>query len=540
MADKTTQLSITIRAIDKATAPIRAITVRLEAVTKPLRNFGASLGDLRKSSGLDDVIAGFKGVGSAIAGVLSKVAMIGGVVGVAVAGLFKLVDSFDDLGDKAEAIGVSADFLAQMRYAAERSGASIDELDAGMQSFTKNLGLARANAGPLTKFLGNVSPALLAQLKATKSNAEAFDLLAGAMAKIEDPAKKAALAQKTLGSAALAPLFAKGSDGLKKLRDRYAELAPDQGKAADAAGEVADSMTDLKASTDGVKAALVRGLAPALKDIVERLGQWFTNHREDIATWARELGDKLPGAVTKLVGTFKAIVSRIEPFVNSATKLKVIAVALAGVIAGPLISAIVSLGIALLTTPVGWIVAGLAAIGLAAAALINDWGGVRSFFVDTWDAIADKLGWLAHVFKLVLLPITGMAAIFIGAWEPVSGFFVKLWDNVTGVFLDAWKFIAGIVDKIVEAVDFVSNKVKEFVNGTEEGRANMLDAFGGGLTPQQRERFIKGSLGGSSSSKPSENRLVVDFQNVPRGTKVRADPKNTDDVALGVGYQLEF
>lgn len=537
MADKKeTRLSIVIRTVDQATAKINAISARLDKVTKPIRDFRQSLSDLREKSGLDDVIGGFKGVGSAIAGVLAKVAVIGGVVAAATAGLFKLIDGFDELGDKAEAMGVSVDFLAQMRYAAERAGASVQELDQGMEAFSRSLGQARAGTGRMASFLNKVSPALLRQLKAAKSNEEAFDLLAGAMAKLEDPAKRAALAQATLNDPALGPLFAKGPKAIKALRDRYLELAGSQEGAAEEAGKVDDAMKDLKAATDGVKAALVAGLAPALKVIVDRLRVFFTENRERIAEWAKGLGERVPAAVGKLVDVFKGVVNTVRPFVDSTTKLKVVAVALAGVIAGPLISSLVSLGIAIATTPVGWILAALAAIGVAAAALIFDWGGVRSFFVDLWDALAEKFGWAAHVIKLVLLPITGLATFFIGAWEPVSEFFVRLWDNVTGVFADAWEFIAGIVGKIVEAVDYVTNKVKEFVSGTEEGRANMLDAFGGGgLTPEQRAAFIKGSVGGTSSS---EAKVTVDFANAPRGTSVRADPKSTADVDLSVGYQL--
>lgn len=538
MAEKETRLSIVIRTVDKATAKINAIADRLDKVTKPLRNFRDALGDLREKSGLDDVIAGFGGVGSALAGVLAKVAVVGGVVGVAVAGLFKLVDGFDELGDKAERIGVSVDFLASMRFAAERTGASIESLDSGLQGFATSLGQARAGTGRMASFLAKVSPVLLKQLKGAKSNEEAFDLLAGAMAKIEDPAKRAALAQKTLGDASLAPLFAKGPKGIKELRDRYLELAGSQKGAAEEAGKVDDALKEFKAATDGVKAALVEGLAPALRVIVDRLRDFFQENRGRIAEWAAGLGKKLPAAASRLVEVIGNVIDAIRPFVDSAGKLKAIAVAVAGVIVGPLVSAIYSLGVALLTTPVGWIVGALAAIGFAAVALINDWGGVRTFFVDMWDAIAEKFGWAAHVLKLVMLPITGLATFFIGAWDEVSGFFVRLWDNITGVFVDAWKFIADIVGKIVEAVDYVQNKVKEFVGGTEQGRATMLDSFGGGgLSPEQRAAFIKGSLGGGSSSS-SEARVTVDFANAPRGTRVNADPQSTAAVDLSVGYQL--
>lgn len=534
MADKSTQLSIVIRAVDQATAKIKAINARLDAAAKPIRDFKSALSDMRSKSGLDDVIGGFKGVGSAVAGVLAKVAMIGGVVGVAVAGLFKLVDGFDDLGDKAESMGVSVDFLASMRYAAERSGASVEQLDSGLKGFTTSLGQARAGTGRMASFLGKVSPALLTQLKAAKSNGEAFDVLATAMAKIEDPAKRAALAQKTLGDASLAPLLAKGGKGIKELRDRYIDLAGSQEGAAAEAGKVDDSLKDFKATTDGLKAALVTGLAPALKVIVDRLANFFKENRGRIAEWATGLGKKIPAAFDALVGAVKGAINFIKPFVDSTTKLKIVAVALAAIIVGPLVSAIYGLGVALLTTPVGWIVAGIAAIAAGAYLLIDNWELVSGFFTDLWDRVRAKFGWAAHIIKLVLWPILGMATLFIGAWSEVSGFFVGLWDGITSVFQKAWEIIGSIVDKVVGAVNTVKDAIGSVFEGVDI--ADMAAKYGtqGDITTQALGAFAAGR------ANATEAKVTVDFKNAPPGTRVRTDPTSTADVATNVGSQMRF
>ncbi len=543
MAEKTTQLSIVIRTVDQATAKIKAINDRLDAVTKPIRNFKEALSGLREKSGLDDVIGGFKGVGSAIADLLAKVALVGGVVGGAVAGLFHLVNEFDDLGDKAERLGVSVDFLAQLRYSAERSGASVEQLDSGLQGFTASLGQARAGTGRMAAFLNQVSPALLRQVKAAKSNEEAFGLLANAMAKLQDPAKRAALAQKTFGDAALAPLLAKGSKGIKELRDRYAELAGSQEGAAAEAGKVDDSMKDLKASTDGIKAALVSGLAPALKIIVDQLTQWFTAHRKDIAEWATNLGKKLPGAIKTLVGAFQGIIDTIRPFVDSAIKLKIIAGVLAAIIVGPLVSSIYALGVALLTTPVGWIVAGIAAVAAGAYLLIDNWDAVSGFFVDLWDTVKAKFGWAIDLIEVILAPFIGLPLLIIANWDSIKEFFSDLWDGITAVFQKAWEFIKGIVDKVVGAVQTVIGAVGKIGRGAGAvlnkvtGRT-YLDAI-----DEIRQADVSGqSVGaiGAARSSSTEARVTVDFANAPRGMRASADPKSTADVDLSVGYQMSF
>jgi hypothetical protein len=321
VADKTTKLSIVVRTVDQATAKIRAINARLDAITKPFRDFKKALGDFKEKSGLKAVADGFSTIGSAITSVVSKIAIVGGIAVAAGYGVMQLIDQFDELGDKAERIGVNVDFLAQMRYAAEKSGASVEELDTGLQGFVVSLGQARAGTGRMTAFLKQVSPELLKQLKAAKSNEEAFDLLAAAMTKLKDPAKRAALAQKTVGDAALAPLFARGAEGIKQLRTRYSELAGSQEDAAKKAGIVDDSMKDLHASMDGVKAAIVSGLAPGIKIIVDRLRDWFVAHRGDIAEFADRLGEALPGAVQKVVDAVKVLVSWLQRALEVAKKL---------------------------------------------------------------------------------------------------------------------------------------------------------------------------------------------------------------------------
>lgn len=504
MADKQTKLSIVIRTVDQATAKINAINARLDAVTKPIRDFKKSLSDMRSKSGLDDVIGGFQGVGNAIAGVLAKVAMIGGVAGAAVAGLFSLVDGFDDLGDKAESMGVSVDFLAQMRYAAESSGAAVESLDSGMQGFSSSLGMARAGTGKLAGFLKLVSPELLKQLKAAKGNEEAFGLLADAMAKIEDPAKRAAFAQKTLGDASLAPLLAKGSKGIKELREEHFKSAGSMEEAAKAAGGTDDALKKLKASTDGVKAALVTGLAPALTIIVQKLATWFTAHRADIAEWAAQIGEKLPGAVQKVVEWIGKAYDKVSAFVERIGGLKTVAIAAAAIIVGPLLASLVSLAGALVT-------AGTAMAGLFSSTRVAGFIGMIKNATTSMLGLGaatgkagggggGKLGALAGAAGSVALPI----AIAVGINEATGGSFE---DQARA---RGWKGEDGDL--------FGPNGVMRFMKDVSS-----------------QAKAATGSAGRST-----ETSVKIELANAPPGTRVSTDPKSTGDVDLSVGYQMGF
>lgn len=373
MADKEVPLKIVLSTVDKATAGIRALNKRLEAELKPRRDLGKAFGELRENLnekfGFSRVVDGFKGVSSAISDLLGKVAMIGGVAGVAVAELVHIVGEFDDLGDKAERLGVGVDFLAQMQFAAERSGASVEALDSGIQAFVTNVGAARAGTGRMVEFLQKVSPVLLTQLKATKSNEAAILLMADAFAKVKDPAKRAALAAKSGFGAELAPLLAKGSKGVAELMNRFRAFAGSQEDAAKGAGDVDDSFKDLGASTQGIKAALVSGLAPAMKIVVDRLTQWFVDHRDDVKRWATDIGEKIPAAIEKVVSWVSKAVDKVTKFVDGVGGLKTVAIAAGAVLVGPLVSAFATLGAAMLATPAGVVVAGFAAIAAMAVSV---------------------------------------------------------------------------------------------------------------------------------------------------------------------------
>lgn len=529
MADKSTTLSIVIATVDKATAKIKAINAELDKASKPTRDFKKALGELSEKSGLDGVMSSLKGVGSAIGDLLGKVAMIGGVAAIAVVGLLHLVDGFDDLGKKAARLGVSADFLAEMRDAAERTGVPIEALDESLLAFNQNLGAARAGTGRMAKFLGLVSPALLKQVKAAKDNAEAFDLMAGAMAKIEDPAKRAALAQKVFGDSALAPLFAKGPAALKEMREHYLALAGSQQPAVDAATDTAEAMHNLHAATDGVKASLVAGLAPALTVIIGQMTEWLSGHQADIKEWAADIGEKLPGAVHTVVDAIKDGVSWVVSFVDKIGGMKTVALALGAVLLGPLISAIASFGIALLATPIGPFLAIIAAIVAAVALAVKAIGALAAY--------GRREGERAAFRKL-----TEQHADEIKENNPDLSY-----DEIQS---QARRMARYDIDQS-HAVEDAADKQEEY-NDAHAGDLPGAPASGSAMyappaTFQAKEAFdghteamANSFVKAMQEAPPVKSMLTVDFANAPKGMRVTTDPQSTGDVDLSVGYNFGF
>lgn len=551
--EKEFPLSIIIRTVDRATAGIKkiheGIESNLEKIRAPVHRLGTSFEHLGHAAGLPHLVEHFKHVGHAAHEVWEKVGelkekFLEFAIGIGIGALEveHLIHQFADLAKTAKLVGLSADQLAQFRFAAAQSGVSTEEFDNALEKLNKNLGDMKAGGGKLKGFLQTVSPLLLKQVQHAKSNTEAFDLMAAAMAKITDPTKRAALATAAFGKGGqpLINLLAKGPEGIKKLREEYEELAGSQDEAAETAEEVHHAMGRVSAAADGIKAAIVVGLGPSMEHLAEQLKEFLVGHREQVAAFIKDFGEKLPGRIHAVVGAFMTAIGIITPIWNAIGGLKGAAIALAVILGGKLLLAVASLTVALLTNPFALIVAGIGLLIAAGIAIVSNWDYVKGFFLECWEVIRESFSnFFADVWALLkaFTPI----GLIVDNWQPISDFFKGLWDGITATFEAAWKGIKTIVDKVVWAVDKVkgaASAVADFLGlGDEEVNAIPGVArvnFGGGTRPSLGVT----APGGGAGSAPAETRIKVDFANAPKGMRVATDPRSSGDVDTSVGYQM--
>lgn len=488
MADKTVPLSIIIRTVDRATAGINAVNKRLDALTKPTREFGKALAELGEKSGFNRVGEAFREVGKATKEVLFKLLEGAVIIGEATHLVLEMVEGFSKLHDTAAALGIDVDLLTGLGYAASKSGSSVEALDEGLSTLAVNMGAAKANTGKMLKFLNEISPVFARQVVHANSLGEATGLIADAMAKLPDAARRAKLAAATFGDPKLAATLARGSKGIQELIEEHNRLSGSQQEAADQAAKVDDALKELHASTDGVKAALVTGLAPALTEIIGKMTTWLVEHREDVRRWAEDIGKKLPAAVDQVVTSVKGAVRWAGEFVDGIGGWKVAAVGLAAVIAGPLVSAIVTLGAAMVATPFGQIALAVAAFSAAAAEAIGighaigSAGGPPSKRQRDSEARLRESGALPRRHGAPRTPaerrLQAAGVMPFASWAPAAPF---------------WTF-----DDVVQAP----------------------------ATPAA-----------APAASPQGN-ITVQFANAPKGMRVTADPKLASVVDLSVGYQM--
>jgi len=361
-------LSIVLQAVDHATGPLKAANARIEAAFKPYKGLSKQLGNLWENSGLKGLAGSIGNVGREIGSLAMQFGVLVGAAGLAARALMGVYDEGDKLGEVADRLGMNVDALSQLRYAGKRTGVEMEEMDAALETFSKGLGQAKAGTGRFIGFLAKVSPVLAKQVKGAKSNEEAFMLMADAMAKVTDPAKRAALATAAFGDAKLAPLLAKGSAGVEELRKRYLDLNGSQEKFAAASGLVTDATDDLGEAWTGVKRAIATEMAPAFKQFADQASAWLAAHREQIAQWAEDFGTKLPGRIQALIDSIKSIGAAIKPVWRAIGGAKGALIIFAAVKLAPLASALLGIVGALWKVVMALRAAGVAAGGANAAA----------------------------------------------------------------------------------------------------------------------------------------------------------------------------
>ena len=154
---------------------------------------------------------------------VAAVAVFG--TGVATRSAVKFADEIAKTGRR---LGLTTDSLQELRFAADLSGISSQQMTSALEAMGKRIGEARQQTGTLVTFLGKFDPALLEAVKAAKDGKEQFLLVADAFEKMSDSSDKAALSAAFYGRGAgsvLINLLSQGRDAI----EGYAQQAHNLG-----------------------------------------------------------------------------------------------------------------------------------------------------------------------------------------------------------------------------------------------------------------------------------------------------------------------
>lgn len=512
-----------ITVIDQASAPLRAIQQRVNALTAPLHNVGSAASNLARYSGLTQI---GRAAGHAVGTVKELGAKIGeligplGALGAAgtLAGLIELTHRAWEYGaaiyDASVKTGVAAEELQSLHYAARLTGTSAELLDKGLTKLNRTV--AEAAAGK-----NKDAAALFAKLGISvrdanghlRSAGELMPQIAAAFEKNENPALRARMSFALFGrsGAELIPLLARGRHSLEEMSAEAEHLGlVMSAEAVKSAKEMEDSWLRLEGATRGLSNAIGAQLFPILMPLVNQLTEWIAANREIIATNIRDIVAQLADALRSVdwAGWGRGIrdaIGTIWSIVEAAGGLKVVLGVLAVFMAGPFVAAIfavgqafVALGVAILTTPIGWITAGIAAIAGGAFLIYRNWGSIAEFFRARWEEIVK---------------------IFRAAWDEIQ-------PIINGI-----KFVLTAPGRGLDAARNYFRGNPQPTGAPDEA----VDPTTGLRLPGPRLYGPNGVIGGQPQSGKTD--VTVRFENAPPGTRVDARSSgNAPDPQLDVGY----
>lgn len=358
---------------------------------KAFVEIGAKLDPLQK--GLREAQAQLKAFGAGVRGIgLGASAAATAALAPLAASVVSFASAGDALDEASSRTGASVEALSELGYAAGLSGASMEDLEAGLRILQRTTVKAAdgsdAAAAALAKV--GVSAADLLQLKPEDQLAA----VASGLAAIENPAERAAAAMALLGRGGtkLLPLLEGGSAGLDAFRRRARELGLSiTTKDAKAAARLSDALDTIGASAKATTFAVGSALAPTVTQIAESLVAGVAG----VTAFVRANS----GLIVAAAGAATTLLAVGAGLVGLGLTITVVGVALGGLASA--LGAVVAVGgaaVAALTallSPLGLVVGLAAAGGIAFAKLAGDGGAsftqLRDDAVEALAAIGDAL-----------------------------------------------------------------------------------------------------------------------------------------------------
>jgi hypothetical protein len=467
----TLNLSLVISAIDQVTAPVKRINDTITRLSAGPRALGQALGRLSTEAGLPHVARSAGEAGRAIAavgreavGMGTRLAALAGGAGLAGFAFNKLIRATADYGESvlmaSQRLGISTDAFQELSYAASQSSVSADQFGDAMKFLSANM--VEAKTGNKEAMDAFRAAGISMQDLKTKSPADILLKLSDAFQRSGKDAEKVKLAMILMGRGGvdMVPFLNSGTTAIEELRQKARGLglviseevirqSEDFGDQMDTMGKVVRS---LGYTIGGV-------LIPVLGPLIQDLTQWFAAQRQLLsskaAEWAQDFADALPAIVDgarEVFAALKETAQAVRWIGDTFGWGLTVGVTFGAWIGGPLIIAVLAavkafaaLGGVMMTTPFGWMIAGVAAVAAAALLLWRN-----------WDAVMRGLGQAWRAFDAPLLQ--AVDAIW-SAFEMVGGLLGDAWRSAMAILGAGLSFVEGVVASVRGAFE------RDFVGG---------------------------------------------------------------------------
>ncbi len=510
MSEKVADAKVKLSLEDKLSAPLKHLQKKFDTLSKTLSH---SLGIPRFSAAVKNMTKSLHGVQSALGVAASRASVFTGVLGLAGGGLVASVAALtmktmhlgDSLYHASHHLNMSVASLQLWGDAADNSGTSAELFQQSLAVLNRRS--AQAYAGQKRGMMG--FEALGISVKNTsgklKSTSVLLEEITDKMSQMKNQAQRQHIAALLFGGDGkeMATMLAQGMAPIKEL---FAKAR--KGKwligadVARYAADLSDKLGAFKKKIGGIASFIGARFMPVINDMIDGFSRLIDENRDliqtTVASWAKTLKkvlndllnptSDLRKSISDLTERIKGWFQWLEPLIGEITLFKVGLVALGSFIFGPLIAALaavgtafVSLGITIMTTPIGWLMGGIAALfvlyqywdklnGWVAASLaavgavliaspIPAITAVSSAFISLGIAImTTPIGWI----------IGGIAALVAAGyllykhWDTVISFISKLWDSFYSLCSNVFNNLLTFF-KNFSPLTWISKKINELI-----------------------------------------------------------------------------
>lgn len=584
MAGKAFALSVIIRAIDKATAPLRAVgnaakeasngVNRFRSIvntaTTPFRAIGSWAKDatdkfkrfrtavnairIRWSEKLNisGISSSVKRIGEALGRIRSSItgiAKLGAVAvtaatayGGAIATIVKRTTDYGDAAVKtAQKIGMGVEAWQELAYAGNLAGADSEMFASMLAKLNKRIVEAAGGSEDAALWLNRAGVAFKDSSGKARSAEAVFMDLAEVFSQHEDGVKKTTLAMGLFEEEGtkLIPLLNSGKAGLQAMREEARKLGVvmDE-RTAKASENFNDNLTRLRETFFGFCNFLVSNLLPVFDEIAVSVREWMLANsdliKSSILQWVESFKAALPDLIKGLLAVadmvknfFVAVSQNIDKIGGFTTALKllagVIGIILAGAVASA-ITAIFSLGAAIMATPIGWAIAGIALAAYNVYKAFKTWSNIR----EALSNLADLWTWPLRKLNEFIEYLTGINLFEIG--KNIIG---SLWDG----FKAKWENVANWFGGLKNLIPVFNIQSAPVAQGGPQGAPRPSETPGATVTRQAAAAYAGGAQGRASRTETRSSAAVeVRFANLPKGTTVNTVENKGVDLKLNQGY----
>ncbi|WP_296966945.1 hypothetical protein [uncultured Desulfovibrio sp.] len=499
MADnsgKTSRFDLIFGGSDQTGGLFSRLQSGFASLTKNVQGLTSGLKDLHMQSGLGKLTTGLSGVKTGLQnviaegrGAIGQMSSMVGKIGVAFAGasggalaLAKATASAGSEAAKAaQRAGVGLTVWQEYAYAAQRSG---------METETLERGLRHLQGAALDAVGGSKEKAKLLQMaginpKTAKGEVKSAETL---MLELADKVKKLTDAGQTgkatdlvtslVGErgAAFVPLLSRGSEAIKNMRMQAHELGlvfSEENVAA--SKKFGASFTNLGLIFKGWGYSIGNLLLPPITKVVEKLGEWVMGTRETIGGgflgWAKSLNENIDGTWKSIEGALNGMmnfghgVQTVVGWLGGwGNVMKGLGLLIAGkfmIALGGLTMSFLSLGAAIMTTPVGWFAAAVAGIAGGAYLIYENWGAIKDWFAGQWAEVkgAFDKSWTLGILTVLnkFNPVVMLGNAMNGLVQYLTGFDLKsiglAWiDGIWQGMQEKWGQLTGWVGTLGDSV----------------------------------------------------------------------------------------